>query len=443
MEYIKTVVTDFKRKAKGPSLVLARNIKEGLHEHGKKYFYYVCPSRHEYHDQYFWDSCFHAIAMADFSPELARNELRSLLSTQQPNGFIPHMIFWRNLDWFEELVGANLSIVYDRIRAFLIKILFKTGDHSDLIQPPVIALAVYELYKKIGDDKLLREIVPKLNRYYSYLRNERDFDNTKLISIIHPYESGMDSLPVFDIPLFKGKQLGMWHRLFNYYMLIVRYDRTNWNLNKIRKMNRFVVKNLLVNCSYVFNLRILAWLNRKIGYGNNAKKFEKWAQETENAIIRQCYDKKDRVFYPLYSKENRMIKMLSIDSLFPLMLNIDKKMQQEIISHLTNSAEFWTRYPVPSIPKSNPNFNPRHTTAMIWHTGESWPPTNWLIYIALKRKGYAALAEQLKQRNLELTRKTGFNEYFHPETGKGFGAKNQGWTTIFYANESITKQKDI
>ena len=40
---------------------------------------FVCPSMGTYPFQWFWDSCFHAVALAHFDPERARTEVRSLL----------------------------------------------------------------------------------------------------------------------------------------------------------------------------------------------------------------------------------------------------------------------------------------------------------------------------------------------------------------------------
>jgi len=55
---------------------------------------FVCPSMGTYPFQWFWDSCFHAIALLSVDPELAKRELRCLLQGAQPDGFLPHMLLW-------------------------------------------------------------------------------------------------------------------------------------------------------------------------------------------------------------------------------------------------------------------------------------------------------------------------------------------------------------
>ena len=45
--------------------------------------------------QWFWDSCFHAIVWSRFDAERAADELRGLLAVQEPDGLIPHVVFWK------------------------------------------------------------------------------------------------------------------------------------------------------------------------------------------------------------------------------------------------------------------------------------------------------------------------------------------------------------
>ena len=45
--------------------------------------------------QWLWDSGWHMIAWSHRRPEYAIDELRTLLHFQQPDGFIPEIIFWK------------------------------------------------------------------------------------------------------------------------------------------------------------------------------------------------------------------------------------------------------------------------------------------------------------------------------------------------------------
>ena len=58
-------------------------------------FRFTVPSVRDYPFQWFWDSCFHAIVWSRFDAERAADELRGLLAAQEPDGLIPHVVFWK------------------------------------------------------------------------------------------------------------------------------------------------------------------------------------------------------------------------------------------------------------------------------------------------------------------------------------------------------------
>ncbi len=91
-------------------------------------FDFTCPSTGTYPFQWFWDSCFHAIALSHVDIAKAEAELFSLLKNQRADGFISHVTFWQR-DAYEEMVST-----YD--------IAFRTRYLSDEMQPPLLAEAV-------------------------------------------------------------------------------------------------------------------------------------------------------------------------------------------------------------------------------------------------------------------------------------------------------------
>jgi hypothetical protein len=72
--------------------VLVQNRRTGHAAWNDRPYAYVVPSPHSYPFQWFWDSCFHAIALCHVNLDWAREELTTLLYGAQPNGFIPHQI---------------------------------------------------------------------------------------------------------------------------------------------------------------------------------------------------------------------------------------------------------------------------------------------------------------------------------------------------------------
>ena len=60
------------------------------------------------------------------------------------------------------------------------------------------AQALREIVRVTGDEGFLREMLPPIKKYFQWLMANRDFDGDGLISIISPFESGIDWSPSFD-----------------------------------------------------------------------------------------------------------------------------------------------------------------------------------------------------------------------------------------------------
>ena len=72
--------------------LLAENTRHGARA-GRRYTFSI-PSPERYRFQGVWDSCFHAIVWARLDVERACDELRGLIAMQEPDGRIPHVVFW-------------------------------------------------------------------------------------------------------------------------------------------------------------------------------------------------------------------------------------------------------------------------------------------------------------------------------------------------------------
>jgi glycogen debranching enzyme len=75
------------------------------------------------------------------------------------------------------------------------------------------------------------------------------------------------------------------------------------------------------------------------------------------------------------------------------------------------------------VPLTSPDFDPER----YWQ-GPSWMNTNWLIMDGLDRYGYTDYVDALRETSLEMVERSGFAEYFDPNTGEPLGARNFSWT---------------
>ena len=92
-------------------------------------YHYCRPALTKYGaGQWLWDSGWHIVAWSHRRPENAVAELRTLLSFQQPDGFIPEIIFWQP-GWLQRWPFYNLLGYSHR-------------EYTDLTQMPMLAYSV-------------------------------------------------------------------------------------------------------------------------------------------------------------------------------------------------------------------------------------------------------------------------------------------------------------
>jgi len=399
--------------------LLLSNKKQGYSTHFKRNYLYFSPDEIHYH-QWFWDSCFHAIVMANLKVKLAIKEIETLLSCQTETGFVPHIIFWK---W-------RLIDIVHYLKSWKKELHPQYKFFTAEIQPPVIGITLDRIYSIVKSIKFLEKYVPPVGKYFDYLNRERDRDGNDLISIVTPMESGMDMAPQFDLVLgntehnpavTKGKISEM----------LSEYRKVQWNLDEIYKLDIFNFEDVAVNTIYCLSLEKLAGLWGIINT-NKSSEIQQLHARVKRAILEKLWDADDRIFYGRYHKGGKeyMVKVKTIASLFPLCLDIPEEYVDSLVQHLCNEDEFWSTYPVPSVARNEKSFGPLTDTRYLWR-GTTWINTNWFLAKGLLRHGKTDVYEKLKQRTLELIEKYGFCEYYDPCDGNpGRAMRKFGWSTL-------------
>ena len=140
--------------------VLRANRREGVTEDGVR-FAYARPDADKFPAQFYWDSCFHAFAWARLDPAAGRDELRSLVAAQEPDGFIGHTLFW------DAPIRASRRPFYNVLRP--------TDRMTRTIQPPFLGLA-WEAVAEASTDQpgFAAEGVAPLVAQLDWLERERE-----------------------------------------------------------------------------------------------------------------------------------------------------------------------------------------------------------------------------------------------------------------------------
>jgi len=382
-------------------------------------YFYTCPSLGHYEHQWLWDSCFHAIIWSYFNPENAKRELLSLIKKQFENGMLPHMYYWKPATGWIPRIGDWL---------------FKNWpekDRSRITQPPLIAQAVEKVYAQTHDQAFLEQMIGPIQKYYDWLHTERNekISGDGLVAIIHPWESGMDLLPIWDhihnIKRLLTLRSGLWLN-----KIIKKYNQVNWEISRIRELDFFLVKDVSFNVIYLLNLQILAHLCELVDQQERKELYLKRAEEGKKSLMKKCWDEPSGFFHSIQALSDQKLPELTISGLFPLALDVDRlKLDRLVKDHLLNEEEFWLPYPLPSTAKSSSYFNPSGAGMVLWR-GPTWFSPNWYIVKGLQANGYEGIAKEIILKMIAMVNIAGFREQYDPFTGKGYGATNFGWSTL-------------
>lgn len=390
--------------------ILAENRRTGHAAWNGQDYAYVVPSAGSYPFQWFWDSCFHAIALTHVNRDWARQEIETLLKGATSSGFIPHQILWEK-DRYPEAAARQSEKFGERYT-------------SSSIQPPVLGTALERVFHATNDRAFLDRCLPPTIAFYRWLADVRDPDGDGLIAIIQPDESGADASPKFD-PLMaypkNNDDLVRWiEKLYG------RYQPLRFDDRAILALDLFQVEEVLTNTCYILGLQALG----RLCAGAEAREFAERAQRVERALVERCYDADAGAFFDRAGAAETPLRTLTITSLAPLALpSLDRAIVDRLVAHLDDADEFALPYPVPSVSRTEPTFMPGNARGFIWR-GPSWINSNWLICEGLRVHGYDDLRQHIVDRSYEMLAKSGFREYFNPFTGEGHGSRNHSWGTL-------------
>ncbi len=397
---------------------LLANVRTGFDPYYQQRYTYVMPSIGRYEWQWFWDSCFHAIALSTLDVELAKQELATLLIPQRDDGFVGHITYWGR--W-----GSILSAIAGQS---------SFGDwrrhNSGMIQPPVLAQALLRVSEESGDVEYLRLMLPKVRQFYEWLGRERDPDSDGLIGVVSPYECGLDNSPAYDaelrLHLPNRRQLLVKNWLLDWHNALLGRGHS---YSHLRERNRFILIEPFMNAVYADGWDAIAMMHRLLDQEVEAQSSAQVRDKTIRALNDQCWDASLGRWVYLRGVERIPDRTLAVGSIFPIIINgQDREKVAEVVErHLTNPDVFWTPYPVPSVAVSEPTFDPEGEST-IWR-GPVCMNLNWLLARGLRRHGFEDIAGEIEAKSIDMINRD-FREFYSPLTGRGMRGTDFGWATV-------------
>ncbi|GLW09234.1 hypothetical protein Misp01_43630 [Microtetraspora sp. NBRC 13810] len=380
---------------------------------------HTVPSRRLYPHQWSWDSAFVAIGNAHWAPRRARTELLALFGAQWRDGRVPHIVFNPAVPEGAYFPGPAFWGVRAPAGAAT----------SGIVQPPVHAPAAWRVHLADPDPAFLRRIYPRLVAQQEFLRAARR-SARGLVSIVHPWESGMDNSPAWDEPLaaVPPAPLGARRRDLahvsaderptdadyeRYISLAAAYRDTGY-----RRAGAFQVEDPLFNAAYGTAETALAKIAGVCGLDPEPHRRE--AAAVTRAMVEHLYA--DGLFHARDVLTGRLLRSGSAAGLTPLLLpGLPAEVAAELAATAADRFEI-KRGLLPSLAPGAPGFD----VARYWR-GPSWINLTWLVWRGLRRYR-PDLAAPLADGMVRAVTQAGMREYFDPFAFTGHGSHDFSWS---------------
>ncbi|HLE27133.1 MAG TPA: trehalase family glycosidase [Anaerolineales bacterium] len=341
----------------------------------------MTPSKMHYVGVWQWDAYFHALAYRHVDMKLAQDQIRIVLDHQREDGMIPDAVH-------DEGTVTRLTFPVE----------------ADVTKPPLVGWAAWKLYETDGDREFLDEIYEPVVRWNNWWFEKNDVDRNGLCEYQHPYSSGLDDSPLWD--------------------------------------DGVPVESPDLNTYLCLQQESLAKIAAAIGEAFFAELWARRAEAMARRMVKQMWDEAAGLFWARRPTDGTraLVRVRTPFNLFPLITGrMPPEIAARLTAHLADERQFWTRYPVPTVARDDPKYDPQ----TMWR-GPTWVNVNYLLVDGLQRAGYPDLARELRRRTLAMMmQEDDIYEYYHPETGEvpPKAASIFGWSSALFIEMALEESR--
>jgi alpha,alpha-trehalase len=178
--------------------------------------------------------------------------------------------------------------------------------------------------------------------------------------------------------------------------------------------------------------KALSLIAKQLGKGNEAKQFDKKAEDVKRNVNKYLWDNTDKSYYNVDSTTGQFIKHHTYSNMVPLWAKLatPSNGKEMIKRYWVNPKYMWSKYGIRTLAKNDPTYNNANIIKphSNWQ-GPVWPIANYLYMHGLLNYGYQKQAQQLAKkivgncvRDIETT--GGMHENYDAETGLPLAAPN-------------------
>lgn len=394
---------------------------------------YTVPTARLYPYQWNWDSAFAALGFSVFDRERAWLELETLFEGQWADGMVPHIIFRRDdPDYFPGPAIWQSGT---------------TPPSSGHSQPPVVASIIRHLMDTGGttDRERAKALFPKVYAWHNWFHTMRDPDGSGLVGIVHPWESGRDNCPDWDIGLNTievPSNLERYERRdtdsvdaderptsseYDRYLTILKFGREcHWDHTKIARDGPFFMADPGIQFILLRADRDLLHLAELFEFADHRRQIDHWIERSVDGCQR-LWNEEVGSFCARDLRTGQFSNAMTNISMLAFYAGAGGSEQQARLVRHANSILDRCRYGFPSWDPRDGKFESKR----YWR-GPVWAMANYMIVQGLTECGELSLAERIRSDTLKLIEKSGFHEYFDPMTGDGHGGTDFTWTAAIY-----------
>jgi hypothetical protein len=394
---------------------------------------YTVPNGRVYPFQWNWDSAFVALGFDTFDADRAWTEVETLFKAQWPDGFLPHIVFWKDDPGY--FPGPDVWSAGGNPRT------------SGITQPPVAASVVRALWDNADQSAFrprLEALFPKLVAWHRWFHEFRDPEKKGVVVAMHPWETGRDNSAEWDEPssAVDTSNVGEYQRRdtshldqsmrptkldYDRYLAIVQFGRAaGWDHGTITRTNPFRVADVGMTMILLRANRDLLALAKALGRTAEAAEIQGWL-DLAPAAGDYLWDEALGAYSSRDTITGKSCGALTSASFLNFYGGVREPARDKaMLAHVERIAGLAGRL-MPSLDPADRRFEP-----MRYWRGPVWAVVNYLVGTGFTDAGLGDWGERVRTDTRDLIAATGFHEAYNPITSAASGGDDFSWTAAIW-----------